>query len=371
MKNIAIITFHRACNYGAFLQAYALQETLNQYEDVNAYIFDYRSKAVEEGYSVDFYLKRDGKNIKTVCKYLADYNDVSKRNRIFETARNHYYKYKENNVMRQDLPSVYRSYDAFIVGSDQVWNRDIIKDDDTYFLDFVKSPTKKYSYAASIGKERLSERELQELAALADGYTYISVREADIIPQLSEIESFPPVCCSIDPVFLFTANQWRKFATFKDRDPYLLLFIKGKDADALPAMRFAREFAKDKNLKVLFLSDCERWYKFRDLKHFGVATPAEFVGLIDHAEYVITNSFHGTAFSIMLHKKFFVETKIARNNRILHLLDLFGLQQCGLVEGKQASCIPDVNWSRVDETMRNWVADSTSYLGKIISDIKK
>ena len=71
------------------------------------------------------------------------------------------------------------------------------------------------------------------------------------------------------------------------------------------------------------------------------------------------------------HKKFFAETQIKRSNRMLNLLNLFGLQQCSLVEGRQASCIPDVNWSNVDEILRNLVMDSTSYLDKIISDIKK
>lgn len=200
-------------------------------------------------------------------------------------------------------------------------------------------------------------------------YTNISVRESDVSLQLNGITNLPTVCSCLDPVFLFTVDQWREFSSFENREPYLLFFIVGKGDDAIPALHFSCKFAKEKGLKVVFLSDNERWYKFRELKHFGVATPSEFVGLIENAEYVITNSFHATAFSIIFHRTFFVETGIKRSNRILNLLDICGLQQCSLVNGQPSKFITDIDWEYVDEKLEKLVCDSYSYLDDIVSKI--
>lgn len=370
MSDVAIVTFHRACNYGAFLQAYALQETLNQYDGINAYIFDYRSETIEGRYKPDFYLRRDGKTAKTVLKFVVDFCNVQKRNRAFDNARARYYRYKNENVSKRKLHEQNSSYDALIVGSDQVWNRDIVIDDNTYFLDFVKSPVMKFSYAASIGKQELSDFEVQDIVSLTSDYSGISVREADIVPQLNRTGALPNVWCSLDPVFLFDAEKWRKFSEYTQRKPYVLFFMMGQSASAVPAMQFAKKLASERGLEVVYLSDNERWYKFRDLTHFGIASPAEFVGLIDNAEYVVTNSFHATAFSIILHKKFFVETEVLRNNRILNLLEVSGLQQCGLVKGKCEHGRENLDWDRVDINLAPSINDSKAYIDFMIDTVR-
>lgn len=370
MGKIAIITFHRACNYGAFLQAYALQEALNQYPDIAAYILDYGSRVIDERYAPTYCLKRKGNLVKKFLKFLMDYKDISKRNKIFACSRKNCYRIESRNVTQTQLKQIAENYQAVITGSDQVWNRDIIKDDNSFFLDFVKSPVKKYSYAASIGKSKLSQAQLQEAAELLHDYSRISVREPDIVPMLKQRPELPQVVCTLDPVFLYGENEWRSFSEYKERKPYVLFFMMGQSGNALPAMDFAKKYANQRNLEVVFLSDNERWYKYRDLNHFGAAAPAEFVGLIDHAECVITNSFHATAFSIIMHRNFYVETQVLRNNRITNLLKNAGLEERGLIEGKRQESVKEINWDDVDRRLQPFIQKSHEYLGEIVSDLR-
>ncbi len=369
MSEIALVTFHRACNYGAFLQAYALLETLNEYPDVNAYIFDYRSNVVEGRYLPNFYLKKKGNPIKKISKYLLEYRDIISRNRIFDEARDKYFRYRTKNLTKSQIKKASSDYDAFISGSDQVWNREIINDDSTYFLDFVTPPILKFSYAASIGKSELTKDELSDITEMLSDYIRISVREDDVIPQLEQCLN-NDIICSLDPVFLLDSNQWRDFSEYKERKPYILFFMMGQSANSLPAMEFAKKLAQEKNLDIVYLSDSERRYKFKDLNHFGVASPSEFVGLINNAQCVVTNSFHATAFSIILHKEFFVETQVLRNNRILNLLQIVSLEDRGLIKGKKSDKVNAINWEKVDNNLAPLIEKSHGYLDKIVSDLE-
>ncbi len=371
MSKIAIVTFHKACNYGAFLQAFALQETLNQYPDTEAYILDYGSEMIDERYTPSYCLKRKGNLIKKICKYIMDYQDINKRNNVFAQSREKYFRIEAKNVTRDQLGQIVDNYQAVITGSDQVWNREIIKDDNTFFLDFVKPHQKKYSYAASIGKSFLNQDQLQDMTEMLHDYNRISVREPDIVPEFERCSEFPPVVCTLDPVFLYKAKDWRKFSEYKARKPYILFFMMGQSGNALPAMNFARKYANEKKWDVVFLSDNERWYKYRDLNHFGVATPAEFVGLIDHAECVITNSFHATAFSIILHTNFYVETQVLRNNRIVNLLNSVALEERGLIKGKPQDVKNAIDWNDVDKKIQPLIQKSHEYLDEIVSDLKE
>lgn len=371
MSDVAILTFHRACNYGAFLQAYALQEYIKQFPDSSAYILDYRSNDIENRSRAAFALTGKGNPVKKLCKFILDYRDVRKRNRVFEDARNTYFCFKRNTVSKNQLPQEARKYDAVIVGSDQVWNRDIVHQDDSFFLDFVSPPVLKYSYSASIGKATLSEQELQDLCKIIFDYKRVSVREADIVPALQQYPNLPPISCTLDPVFLYEAENWKMFARYKSRRPYVLFFMMGQSSSALPALNFAKKLAKENGLDILFLSDSDRWYKFRDLTHFGAASPSEFVGLIQNAEYVVTNSFHATAFSIILHKRFFVETNVLRSNRILNLLQITGLEQCGLVNGEKIPSASEIDWETVDRNLAPALNESREYLKSILHDLSK
>ena len=104
---------------------------------------------------------------------------------------------------------------------------------------------------------------------------------------------------------------------------------------------------------------------FRDIEHFGIASPAEFVGLIDHAECVVTHSFHATAFSIILHTPFFVEMNTLRNGRLKNLLELTGLTDRVIVNGMLQQEPKPIDWDDVDARLAGRIEDSKAYLRRI------
>ena len=368
MSNIGIVTFSRACNYGAFLQAYALQEILCEDDTIKAYIIDYKVGNIEKRYSPLFWMSTKRNLIKKIIKTLLEYNSILRRNNAFKKSRNSYYNYLTRPIAKQNLLVCEKEYDAYIVGSDQVWNREIIHgDDDFFFLNFTNKL--KFSYAASVGNIPRTDEELQKIIQNISRFNGISVRERSFGCLLKKY--IPNVVCSLDPVFLLSRERWISFADRINQKPYVLFFSMGQNANVNAAYLFAQKIAKDKGLVLLYLSDNDLWYKYIRAKHFGIATPNEFLGLINEASYVVTNSFHATAFSIIFHKDFYVETEIARNGRILDLLSDYGLEDRALQRGKTKENIRMIDWEKVDYITNKNRDDSKEYLYSIVLKVKE
>lgn len=364
MKKTAIVTFHRACNYGAFLQAYALQNVLGG-NGCDAHILDYDSRAIRDGYTMIGHLRSKGNILKKIAALMLSWPMMLARNRVFSQCRNKHFFAPEKELQKTDLDKISEQYDCFIAGSDQVWNREIIGRDDAFFLDFVKEAHKKYSYAASIGSSNLSAEELDDITERLRSFQVISLREPNALPLLRDRLGAERVQCNIDPVFLLGAERWRSFMQKPCRKPYVLYFTLLSNKQARPAMRFAKQLAEEKGAEALYLSNNSQWFRMRELKHLGVTGPEQFVGLIDEAEYVVTNSFHATAFCIILHKPFFVETNIFRSGRIVNLLKLCGLSDRALVNGVLPTQPVPIDWDAVDRKLAAEIQRAKDYLKKI------
>lgn len=361
MKKIGILTFHRAENYGAFWQAYALQETINKINNVKSFIIDYRSEEIKKRNAL--LSGENGFDLKKAVKDFAVIFSSVKRKRSFEKARKRNYKIEVSDIKKNELAVKLKGYNAFIVGSDQVWNREIIKEDNSFFLDFVSKPTKKFSYAASIGSSTLSETQLDYISKQIEDFSRVAIREPDLIQPLQR-KSNHKIECTIDPVFLLSGEEWRKHIPNYQKKKYILFFMMGIGKSALPAINFAKELAREKGLELIYLSDKERWYKFRDMKHYGTASPEEFIGLIENAEFVVTNSFHATAFSIILHTPFYVEVSVKRPERITNLLHTFDIEQCALKNGKP-ECRGEINWEQIEQKIKSERDFAFRYLNEL------
>lgn len=128
-------------------------------------------------------------------------------------------------------------------------------------------------------------------------------------------------------------------------------------------VRRALEVGKKNNCQVILIGDQERWYKYRQVKHFGVATPREFIKLIDSAKCVFTNSFHATAFSIILNSSFYTEMNISNNGRIESLLNLAGLESRKMYDGKLNSLYTTkINWDIVTKKLQPEIEKSKKFL---------
>lgn len=356
-KEIGILTFHNACNYGAFLQAKALLEVLNSYSGVQAFIIDYRNSKVTSDYSLSGIFQSPN-NPKTVFLKLLRVKDIIKRNKIFS-------KFQENTfhyIPFDDKERISGFYKV-VVGSDQVWGRHITGNDNQYFLPFVE-PEKRISYAASAG--RIDDNfEKTDFKSLLSGFSYFSVRENELYLKLSELGFADRMTVCVDPVFLKKKEQWEDYAdsALTISKPYILVFIMGVSKQADYIVNRAIKLAEKNKHKVILLGDQERWYKYRNVVHFGVATPKEFVALIHNAECVLANSFHATAFSIILHTPFYTEMNIKNSGRLISLLRMTGLENREMYDGKmEPGNEEDINWNSVDDRLKVEIQKSFQFI---------
>lgn len=316
---IGTLTFHEAVNYGAVLQAYALQSAIRSlgYETE---VLNYCCQQIKNSY-----YQRPAS-----LKPLMGWYLLAKKRKV---RQRRFGKFIFNNirlsdpVTKQNLKTYSKKYELVIVGSDQVWNTKVTKGDPTYFLDFVQ-PTKRCSYAASIGLQSWPNNEEPLWIELVSSFRTITVREETAADYLESLTGDrPEVVC--DPVFLLPREEWEKIRIDpKIKDDYVLLFSLGKPAD--DSLKWAKSQAAKLNYKLVVL-------------HFGVlpipgvinirdAGPAEFLGWISNAKLVISPSYHVTCFSIIFNRQFcwFVSDGDAQNiktstSRLTDLFNLYGL----------------------------------------------
>lgn len=352
---IATLTYHRALNYGAVLQAYALQTAIhNRYPDVEIGVLDYKNTKIEDNRQIFRFSKQ--KSLKQNL-YLALSSPLrAKKIKSFDA-------FLSRNInLISDAQKA--SIDKFIVGSDQVWNFEFSGNDTTYMLDFVDTKKKKYSYAASIGKWDVDASE-QEALKLLTGFSKLSVREksaADFIGK--QIEQ--TITTVVDPVFLLDKDAWMRIEVSPTKPLDNYIFVYGFGSEEKTMISVAKEYAKKYDAKIIMLKDT--LHKYDGVTVVGGIRPEEFVWLIDHARMVITNSFHGTSFSVIFNKEFLSIPNIGKGSRIRELLEKFGLNT-RLYCGENSNNIQnEVDWNLVNEKVLTEVCASYEFVDKIISE---
>ena len=343
---IGILTFQNANNYGALLQAYALQSVLVT-KGHQADLINYYCEAIQKGTPL-FSVCRMTDIFKIPARLLL----LPIRQHIankFAYFRKKYFS-QSSLYHPATIQQAVSQYDLFITGSDQVFNPRITGFDANYFLAFSKDTSKNASYAASFGFELkdLSEQEKQEQQG------------AEIIHSLTG----QTAQVHIDPTLLLTKTQWQELAQLPTRPkPYMLLYLMHKDPGLIT---FAKQLARVKNCQLLYVSTAVDIKNRVPAKHI-TPTPQEWLGLFLNAQYVVTNSFHGLAFSINFNKTFFVGKLPASwpaNSRLKNLLHLTGLQNRVYTNFTDNYDQP-IDWETVNEKLGNERKKSLAYLQAI------
>lgn len=317
---IGILTFQETNNYGAIWQNFALQRALEKM-GVNAETIDYRSKYIGKPYRLKHLQKKGAAGYLFGMAGYFSYLLREKKNRLFRR-----YIHYSDPVEAEGLVALNSTYDKFITGSDQVWNGYLTDYDDAYCLGFVKDSSKKVSYAASFGRKEPEEKEqIWYMNCLAD-FWKISVREKSAGHLLKELLG-RDVLTVLDPVFLLDRKAWKRVSGKRRlvREKYILVYQLGISRELI---RFAAKCAKQYECRLIFLPF--PLIGITNCKCMPTAGAGEALNAICHAEYVITDSFHGMALSIIFQKKFAVlanGTHSRVNARILDLLDLLGLKE--------------------------------------------
>ena len=300
-KKIGLLTFHCAHNYGAVLQAYALQEYIKSL-GCDVEILDYRPNEITQSYRIipKLLIKSNSisSKLKTIIKYFILFIfqiciRIWRRRLFLRFMHNKYHL--SSSMYNYEFNKNY-DYDLYIIGSDQVWNPTLTKGlNPIYFGDFdVSKFAKKVTYAASSSYYDFTEIQKKEIRKYLDNFYKLSVRENELSEYI-ESEFNKKAQVVLDPTLLVDIDVWNNIAIKPSRERYLLTYIIGSEVSDI-----AKQIAKERNLKIINISPI---YKdvIRNKKVFG---PAEFVGLFKYAEYIVCSSFHGTVFSILYNKEF-------------------------------------------------------------------
>lgn len=360
----AIMTFNQAINYGAVLQMYALQRTINKigYE---CDVIDYRSPSLTE-----LYRKRNFKDwvgVRQLYNWIFRNSYIRYNYKGFsEFIKNHIKMSQKTYYTKQDLDGINDLYDWFIAGSDQVFNLFCSNFDKNYFLTFVKDSNKKKSYAASLGLEKIPDELEDEYYELLHDFNVISIREqtgARVLEKLLNKECV----INIDPTLLLEKKDWDEIVQHcKCQKPYILVYVLSEDK---ALFNFARKLAKRENKEIIYVND--RYFKRTGMKNLRNVSPEEWLGLLMDADAIVTNSFHGITFSVRFEKKFypFLLNKNQRvNSRIVDFLKLFELdfmlrnRIIGDEKGK------DIDYSKVNKILKSEKNKSINYLREILKE---
>lgn len=319
MRNIYILTFQNALNYGAVFQCTALYKTVSKIG--KCLVLDYRCKKIEDSYKLFSPQYPIKKNIYGLLVMPV----IKKKRKLFD-------EYLRNNISRsktynspEDLKNEkWNADDIFICGSDQIWNTELTGSDKSYFLDFAKK-YKRISYAASSGKS-IEKSEYDFFRDMLAGFNAISVREKTLKNELGVIgvESRQ----IIDPVYLLPKTEWLRIAASVDmqKDSYVMIFLLQKSQKLLET---AVKYAKEHNKIPLVITNMAR-NKIKGVRYITKCSPSQFLSYIENADTIFTNSFHGISLSIIFNKNFYFEflgKGHKTNSRIQDIIELFGLQK--------------------------------------------
>ena len=356
---IGILTFHRAENFGAALQCYALQNFLTK-EGHNVKIIDYRCKAIEHQYqilnpAILFSRRNIIVSFRKYYKRLKTYSRRLVKKNKYEEFRNRFLRLTEKIT---DLNGGLFGFDVIIAGSDQIWRFGLTGNDYSYWLDFpVDKETRKISYAASSEPSDIIYLEKnQEVVkrALKDFYS-ISVRE-DSLRQLLCKYTEHPINVVVDPTFLLKKDDYCKIMAKPDKSGFVFVYYL---FDSPEAGKVAESLAETNGTEVIEMYAALSNRK-DDENHKSILGPQEILGYINNASVIVTTSFHGLALSLIFEKQFWVVEKGA-NQRLVNLLNFMGLEN-RLIKNASQLNESRINYEIINQRKDEMINKSVAYL---------
>lgn len=354
MKKVCVASFCEWTSIGSVLQSLALQRTLHS---MGADVFTLRP-----GRKADPVWKWrwcGGKNVKNWILnlhwlvYGRKICDGYRRTNEFIEKNVHLLHYRDTVEKEGGIPEA----DVYIAGSDQVWNPLKIRPE--FFLDFVPHGKKRCSYAASMGVTGIPEGSREQFEDLIRKFDMISVREEDNVPVIGRITDVP-VQVHIDPVFLLGREDWMRYASPCRVDkPYILVYALYWDKSLNAQLR---RLHRQTGMEIIAVSDhLQRVYATKRLYDTDVG---RFLWLIDHAQAVVTSSFHGAAMAILFNKKLAAVVNPKAPSRIGCLLKRLHVDSMAIAELSDDCTIL---YDEVNQRIADEAAGSKAYLEEVMT----
>lgn len=313
MKNL-IITFCNENNLGANLQAFALQEILKIKGETKLLNYDLKNeKSTIERKLKDFLLKP--------INYVLF--------KSFKNFRKENYNLTKKVHTIKEIEILAKEYDNIICGSDQIWNYDIVGSQfDIYSINFNTSlKSKKFSYAASIGTNSIPDITIKKLQQILPSYNGISIREKSAVKELHN-NGIDKAIEVLDPTFLLESKQWDEKLNIKNLENKKYIFVYYLD-DPNMIKKACNEISALTNYEFICYGKKSILKKNPDIKNctfINQIGPKEFLEYIKNAEFIVTNSFHAIAFSIIYSKQFLTVLNGNRGIRQENILKKFGIE---------------------------------------------
>lgn len=360
MQKVKMLTFHNAENYGATLQAYALKETLKEL-GVNPEFVNYENKKILSDYKLIrtnslksffsslWYLPRNLKRKRSFKSFGDRYLDTNKK--IYYSCDE-----IEKDIERGDI---------FVAGSDQIWNPALTDGlSDVYTLNFeTDEKIKKIIYGASLGNEELLQKYASDFEEKLVGLDLISVREQSVIKPLKEICG-KTVEQVVDPTLLLSKDNWDNLIAENDTvslpfEKYILVYTLFESDEVT---KIANYLSKVTGLKVVHFRKYNAYEN--ELISLYSKGPVDFVNAFKNAGYVVTNSFHGTVFSLIFERKFYSVLPKTRAGRIKDLLGDLGLGKRIIQDTKEVNLNDEIDYINTKAKIESLRAKSIEYLKK-------
>lgn len=370
---IGIITLSCALNYGAMLQSFALYKYIKTigHEPV---IIDYiteRYNFDSPNYPEEFIKRTKVWKINRFMGYIwkkTKYQDLKKAKETFWSFLHEQcvftHSYFSNDELVNDIPIC----DFYITGSDQVWNPDFLWNgyvDLPYYLSFVNDDNRKISYASSFGKNSLSVIENEQASMYLKKYKAISVREESGKQIVEKMGKDATVVC--DPTVLCDEKNWFELSSKINRKPYLLLFLIRWNSKIY---KKAKRLAHKRKIDFIYISPSLNDKRRFDANTKSIPSVYEWLGYIKNADYVLTDSFHGTVFSTIFEKKFLSITG-EYSSRIQTYLRIIGLIERSI--NYQLDNIEiiynEIDYYTVNRLRKNYQQESREWLNDALNAI--
>lgn len=366
----ALLSFHNAYNYGAALQAYALQCAVEKLGAECEYL-NYQNAYRKHAYDMKYQFVQAVAHKKPIgaAKALIGMPVMTRRGKKFEAFYKKYlhvtdrvYATSEEAGKTNDL------YDKFIVGSDQVWNYSNNGGDTAYLLDFVRDDSKKISYSSSFGVSSIPPEWADVYASLLGRFSRLSSRESigtEIIENITGRKSHPV----LDPVFLAGKEEWEKIREKTTGHKPYIFFYTNRQSQIKDFLNTGYDGNQEFHVLSTHVSPKELLNSRMKLRI--AMSPEEFLEEINSADLVVTASFHCLALAIIYHKQFSVllTGDYGKDERIANLLKITGLEDRIITSTTVKEDVEKkIDYAAVDHRLESYLNASREYLRRAIFD---
>ena len=351
---IGIITYHNTRNCGAVLQSYALLKTLKKL-GCNAEIIDYHCTEIDNAYVIKKPWQL--RSLKETVKWMLTISKNIKAQKKFDI-----FKSKNMTVSlpydKHTIKAANESFDGFVTGSDQVWNFYLNGADENYILAFASEDKLKLAYAASLGYSKVPDEFKNIYLKHLPEFNGISVRETEGMTAVCEMG----FNCNLvpDPTFLLSKEDYEPLEKSPREERYILVYTIASTPNI---EKKAKELSQKTGLPIIW---SHMSYKNRKgVTNVISPTCDEFLSLIKNAEYVLTSSFHGMAFSIIYEKNFYYDLSITKNNfnsRLTTLAQILDLSYREIKPDKDILSYEKIDYQRVNSLKDEFRNKGINYL---------